>query len=327
MKDRKVLDRRQSDSFYVWASIVVFTIIFLSSFIKALGVLSGTNGQFIKFQFLFNFLIILAALYKNLNEKFYSLIQMHWLFCFVFFLIAPMQQLTLNTWPWGITPSETEIIRANNLVLIWEILIFICQFFTNERLDTQKFKNNAYITSNDVGIGGLVLVLLAFIPTIYLVKSNGVEALLFRGYSNNSLERASSLSILASTLSRGGIVAATAMAFKRVKKNGVVTVEALLITFCFLLTCFPTGMPRFKVGCFYIGLFLSLSGYFDNKKGKFFFYYTFALLIVFPAFNAFRRIYEFGSFDSMIELIVSQFENGYTDGNYEIGRASCRERV
>lgn len=300
--------------------LVSVTMIILLSMLSY-GIIPHTNKQFDFLVYLtfyingaFSILIISTCDYR----KTFSLESFFWIFSFFFFFLSPLIQYETNEFPWDLKPTNTEIILANLLILLW---LLFCWMGINIKIKRNTNYNKKKFTCNIVRINKInyhfVFNIIAILITINTVRSVGMINLLSRGTNMTSANVDSSLTMLIGNCQGAFLVfnsAINLIDFRDKKRNRFSLIISILTL---LLCCFPTGQSRFNAATIYLGLLLVTFG--DKfKRKQFILLFLFSFLIIFPLMNGFRNI-EFTDFSlqSSIESLFKDFSNNFTEGHYD----------
>lgn len=302
--------------------LVIFDIVVLLFVSLAFARLSFQNNNFlILFTYVFNGIIFLVMMNYSIYKYAFSLSFMHWMFLFFFMFFAPFIQYASNNFPWNYTFEESELLRANLIVLIWATCFIIVGFIkkpikgANEKRFSAKRKE---LKINRVSI--YTFFCISALITLILVLKNGISGLLTNRADGGDIFYSgsnSSVGLILDIVGHAFITFATLYLTLAVKKNKKY-LPLTILQYCFLLLCcFPTTMARYKMVCIYLGLFLVI---FESMgRGiKFSYLFIFGFIIVFPLLNCFRTT-EF-SFTAIIRAFKDLSDNfilSYTEGHYD----------
>ena len=289
----------------------VFLVIIFSVVVpEAEGNVSAT----IYVTFLINTLFSLVKIMKS--DRPYSFVNMHWIFFFFFFCFAGLIQSMLGNFPWGLFPEENEIIKANIYLLIWGCAFSIGCYFGNQSEIKKAERTPLTLRKSNT----IFFVFVALYILLYKVATTGVSNLFARGTNTLDLGGAdSSIRLIISHSMNAFLAFFAAFTLLNCKMNGVKrnTLYAVIASSCLILVCFPTGISRYNAAAIYFGLMLLIFS--ERFKGNTFTYlFIAAFMILFPAFDVFRRT----SFTDVnfFEVIINTFKDmaeSYATGHYD----------
>lgn len=250
----------------------------------------------------------------------YSLLKVFFLFSLFFFGIAPLLQFYNNVVIWYYRPlNEWETFRTNSLVIIILILYrFFYDLFRKLKVkESLIVKINAYSINRKIGfIRSLLLILISLISFFLVFQSNNYNILpmIIRGGDilSELLDVGEGNSSPTKWLIINNFVRPIAMMcflYYVISPNKNKFVFTLLLILA-LITCFPTGMPRFAAAAMYIPLMLIVFKY-ARRKHVFSLIFIFGLLVVFPFLDSFRTLSD--NSEIKIGLYFTMFLEGHFD--------------
>lgn len=278
--------------------LVKKTLIISSFLFLFIIILNGLGNNSIKeINILFFFIIsifCINGILREFSKHSFSIIIMHWIFILIFFVIAPVIQISYGYFPLHTYLFEEEITLIQFEIIIWIIFYNIGIYISNNNV---KIENNRIKKNKEISINKFALVLmtiLSIISTIIIIKNTGITALFSRSTSYLSYdgENSQMKSLIIKNFTKVTIVFATIISYiyltKRKKGLSFFIINFVLL----LITCFPTGLSRNAAGIIYLGLFIII--YFNNFKKiknsvKYIMLFLLAFTIIFPAINVFRN--------------------------------------
>lgn len=277
--------------------LVKKTLIISSFLFLFIIILNGLGNNSIKeINILFFFIISIFCINGILREfrnHSFSIIIMHWIFILIFFVIAPVIQISYGYFPLHTYLFEEEITLIQFEIIIWIIFYNIGIYISNNvKIENNKIKKNKEISINKFAL--VLMTVLSIISTIIIIKNTGITALFSRStsYLSYNGENSQMKSLIIKNFTKVTIVFATIISYIYLtrRKKGL---SFFIINFVLLLiTCFPTGLSRNAAGIIYLGLFIIM--YFNNFKKiknslKYIMLFLLAFIIIFPAINVFRN--------------------------------------
>lgn len=258
-------------------------------------------------------------IFSRENEP-YSLFKVFSLFSLFFFGIAPLLQFYNSTIIWYYRPlSEWESFTTNVLVIL--IMFFykiIYDFFREYKTSEAHIRLfNSYTLESKIGFKKSLLLIAISLFSFFLVfQSNNynVFAMFIRGGDLISeiigvveVDDSPTKWLIINNFVRPiSMMCFFYYAISRDKKK--ITFFVLLIIA--LITCFPTGMPRFAAAAMYIPFMLLMFKY-TRRKNVFSLIFIFGLLVVFPFLNVFRTLSD--DTDMKVDLNLDMFLEGHFD--------------
>jgi len=211
------------------------------------------RGEFaIVVSFLLNCSFFLCMLLFSLCRHPYGLCTLFWLFSFFFFGTAPLLQYLLDRFVWNLAPTADEIFTNNLLILLWSVLFLLGSngsiYLGIADKERQEPKRRM------AGGARAFLALCDVMIVLYLLTRVGFFNILLRYSNRNAQIESTALDLLLTHGFRNILYHSAAVAVvhcKRARRMDLLDGIALL---CFLIGCFPTGMPRFMLAAFYGGL-------------------------------------------------------------------------
>lgn len=255
-------------------------------------------------------------LFYELTKRAYSLLIIHWLFCFLFFFCIAFAQYMYGVFPWVALRSDELLLQINFLLLVWTLFVWIGYRITFSR------KRNKHLTVPDTFQvpGWLVAGLTGFtlINAIYRVATVGFSALLARGTASVSygIESSSAGLFVGHTLQAISFFAAIfSFTFYKQKHKGLLWVGITLL--CLLVSYFPTALSRHAAAAIYGGLMLTM--FMPLRKSRVFIALLLAgFLVILPFLNAFRGV-SFAEVDMLeaVQRVFNHLADDWLAGDYD----------
>lgn len=294
-----------------------------------------TTPVIIHVTFLFTGFFSGYAIMKEGNNAPFSCRTLHWIFIFFFFFLSPYLQYIFNEWPLDYAATDSAIIHANLLVILWcicfhcsrNLLIFHsnliyrrndfnnCRTALKERISERERTTGKVVPDSTI----FLLMTIAFCLVVFLIFKIGINKLISSRNTSSTAylsdSRASSSFLTAVFRNMISFNAFFNCHRYRVERNRphLLVISLILL----LLGCFPAAIPRFQAATIYLTVFLLL---FPKWKYNLYFVIAFILMfiIVFPALSAFR----YGNFrnTNIIRLLIRVFQNiqtEYLTANYD----------
>jgi oligosaccharide repeat unit polymerase len=256
--------------------------------VYALSIQNFSNSNTIVIiTFIINGVIILINL-TNKGSFGYSLDDMFWVFSFIFMFIAPLLQYLNNHFPWwGQTLITDEVLILSNIsVMIFNLFYILIRKITLTTTQITKKEKGVIKNINFILSTGYIISVLV---SLYIIQNVGFLNLFSRGTASLNLDQASMLIVSKSLRAFPFVTLIINLLYKNkhgkfYKKHQFITVAIL-----FVLTHFPTGLPRYQIATVYIALFIVV---FKNIKNKYLFkgLIFVGLLALFPLMGMFRSI-------------------------------------
>jgi len=296
-----------------YKSLALTTMLFLIITILCKQVNNGQYRQsdfFILFTFSINITLFVYKLISSIRKHAFSLDMMFWLFNVFFMGVAPLLQYLSDIYMWSLNPTSYDIIRSNILILVWSLFYILGQHIKKEENEQETGKAIYTIRKNAIPI----LLSASIIITYYYLYAIGFKNLLFR--STNIIVGQNQMNMLITTHTFRNIVICTAtLAMIDANKRGKITISLIIALICLLITCFPTGIERYMLAAFYLGLFIN--SFKKTRKGCWFsIVIIIGLVLVFPAINIFRNVLS-SSNTNVLKMISDAIQNTYLEGHYD----------
>lgn len=299
-----------------FAIIVLITIIIIGYFFFAFSEAETiNNNSLLYFFFLINTLIAVIQLIISIKDHPFSFQVVFWLFNAIFFGLAPFIQYVEGWRAWGLITNDNEMLKCNALILIWYICFIIGKNIKARIKIKRSISNHNYdFYINQTGIK--ISISISVCITFFLIWFTGIDRLMLRGVSGNNSFDSSAMSILTYHVFRNFVLytlVITLISYKNNRKNGLML---LIASLCFLICCFPTGLSRYMIGAFYMGLIIHYIGK-EKCKTTFFLLIFAGLVVVFPILNIIRDLTSFYSFSELLAIVPKQLSNTYLSGNFD----------
>lgn len=259
------------------------------------------------------------------NEP-YSLFKVFSLFSLFFFGIAPLLQFYNNTIIWYYRPLNEWESFITNVVIIFILFFYkiLYDFFRRYKVSEKQIKMiKSYSLKSKIGFKGTLLLISISLISFFLVfQSNNynILAMIIRG--GDLVSEALGVADTDSSPTKWLIInnffrPMSMMSFFYYaispQKNKIIFFILMILA---LITCFPTGMPRFAAAAMYIPFMLLMFKY-AQKKNVFSLIFIFGLLVVFPLLNVFRTLSE--NTEIKVGLDFDMFLEGHFDSYQNFG--------
>ena len=236
--------------------------------------------------FLLNGTVWGVLLFCELSKRAYSLLIIHWLFCFLFFFAIAFTQYMHGVFPWVGSLGHDILLQTNFILLAWTAVVWVGY--------KGSFTKNKAEAAASVGLRipqWLVLSLTCFTVsnTVYRVVAIGFSALLARATSvvSYGMESSAAGMFVGHSIQALSFFAAVfSLLAYRQKRRGLLFV--MITMTCLLISYFPTSMARYAAAAIYGGLLLIV---FRSLRSNRLFILSLlgGFLIVLPFLNAFRN--------------------------------------
>lgn len=213
---------------------------------------------------------------------------MHWYFIFIFMFLSPLAQLLAEYSPWNYLLSDSLMIRANWIIILWSAVYSIS--YSNKKRFVIGRNKNSLVHYSFVSLKGstqFLLTGLSFGCLIIMIGLVGPRNLLIRG---SSVLTGSTFSIMFNYLFRSVPAISCGMLIIGRKKG--ISVSRLNVLLLFIITLFlnsPFALSRYWVGVIYIGLALCSLPENALAGRKFDLFVMIGLVILFPLFYLFKN--------------------------------------
>jgi len=298
--------------FSLWLLIALLTIVIFITI--PFGNFQRTDFN-VFVTFAVNGFLWICLLIKEANKYSYSLMMMHWLFCFLFFFVAPIVQFANNFFPWVNALSSDSITKANIYLTFWTFFVIL-----GHSLKIKPYKNKTifYFKRNKkLWYLTLFLTFMSVLIMIYRLKTAGFSNLLSRGTASIHYSDLSSISLILNKVLQAISYFAVIFSFinEKINKRGKIFIIIAFATL--LISYFPSSLSRNAAGVVYFGLLLTMSSYMKKNK-NFLVLFLSLFIIIFPFLNAFRRA-SFYDVDIIMYLknIVNNISNIWMANSYD----------
>ncbi|MBR0526659.1 MAG: hypothetical protein IJJ98_08210 [Prevotella sp.] len=235
------------------------------------------------------------ALFVQPNRS-YSLYKIFHLFVLFFFCIAPAIQYKNQVQLLSTVFEERDYIKASVYILFSLILFNICYFILyyvynrktgNSLIKKKRRKKRVkfYYIDKNAELKMVFISLFVFLLVFYMNRFS-ILSMLFRGgeyVSRVSMGRTYDL-VITQFLRPMVMVVFLSVNLLGLKRKSI----KFLLFLLFVLTDFPTGLPRFSVAAMYLPVIL-WNVPILRKKNMFVLVMIFGILVIFPFLNNFRR--------------------------------------
>ena len=272
------------------------------------------------------------------EKKPYSLFKIFYLFSFLFFGIAPIIQFYSKTTSYNARLlKESEVFVTNCIIiiiLIWHYIFY--KFFhkySSIPFVKESKSDDLVIDKNLSSRQMAVLILISIFSFFSVLYSNNfsILSMFFRGgsFKKESTIDTSSIHLIVEQVFRPLAMICFLYYVNTNTKNNFIYIILLLLA---LVTCFPTGVPRFYAAALYIPLCL-MSFSWIRKKNIFSYLIILGMLFLFPFLDNFRefssdrkfylgldfKMFKTGHFDSFQNFALIINENIITGGRQLLG--------
>lgn len=302
MDKKKVSEKAISDLLFMFL-LFVFTLAIIPWEIRKVSF--GIMASFIA-----NGMLSYIMIVNSTRNRAYSLEAMHWIFYYFFFFFAALIQYMKGVFPWGLYPTDEEIINTNVMIFLWGMC-----FATGSMLSPNKRRNEKYIESYKPDVI-IVCCFIAIVITLFTVKKVGFTNLFAKSTSKLFTDY-SPLEMLRINSFRSFVTFNAAICVQNYKRTGHGCIWLVISFVCVLIYCFPTGISRFNAAAIYIGLLILMIPRLGKEK-MFLYIFIFSFVIIFPFMNAFRNN-SFNDVDIYIAFknVFRNIQDDYTAGDYD----------
>lgn len=255
-------------------------------------------------------------LFYELTKRAYSLLIIHWLFCFLFFFCIAFAQYMHGVFPWVASRPDGLLLETNLLLLVWTVFVlFGYKISFTKKLEPSDSSNETFQipTWLVIGLTGFTIT-----NTLYRIAEIGVHNLLAQATARISYGiESSAMGLLAAHVLQAIAFFAVVLTFisYKQKHKGIVF---LLITFvCLVLSYFPFALSRYAAAAIYGSLLLIMFS--SLHKNRFFILaFIIGFIVIFPFLNAFRNT-AFTDVDisNTIRNIFRHLAEGWLAGDYD----------
>lgn len=313
-------------------SMIVIDFFVILSVIP-LGVFAPTGKSTICIlSFYVNAFVFVVGIVRARRKSAISIELIFWIFMYFFMFFAPLIQYLLNQFPWNGKISETEIVQANAVILLFVLLYLLGQYIAQRAMQKSVWKKEkADFLTSDLQFSHrmatamtLICCLLAFYAMLKaglhgIVASRSDATKVFYSGSNTTIR------LIVESVIPAFMAYATAESAQKVRNKAENPFRFIVLSLCILICFFPTAIPRYKMATIY-GTIAIVTFPQIKKKDRFFWLFVVALFIAFPVFNSFRR-------ELSLDKSSSVFGNGvlstYANADYDAYRmlVSCLRYV
>ena len=254
-------------------------------------------------------------LFSELTKRAYSLIIIHWLFCFLFFFCIAFMQYMHGLFPWIGQRSDALILQTNLILFIWTAFVWMGYKFAIPKKTFSSSIPNVIRIPLWLIVG---LTTFTVINTIYRVTSIGFSSLLSRAtaavsYGGNS----SAVGLLLGNSLRSFAFFAVVFALIYYRQNQKKLIFTVISFTCLLISYSPTATARFSAAATYGGLFIIM---FPSLRKNRVFVLTLltGFLVILPFFNVFRNtsFLDVNMF-SAIQHVLKHLSDDWLAGDYD----------
>ena len=310
---------RLKNNIFCYVTVACLLVMLCVVLLQGGGAIAGCNVAVIGLMLL-NFIIAITCLWREMQQAPFSLAQVHWVFYATFFSIAPASQYLTNIWPWGIAPTDSELIIANIIVLIWGIIFQALRHALNckrpicEHNIGEEVENGTCIKLDDRNSSAVTFVaLIAFVTTVCVT---GIDNLVFRTESAIQFE-STAVGLFMSVFPRGIMVAAAIGMLANFIQSRNYPIKTLFVVSFTIITCLPTALARFNVAAIYLGILIVISNKLRTTKGLYIFLLTGGLIVAYPILDAFKYVNSSDSVETILGAIAKCVSAGYSTPNYD----------
>ena len=211
-------------------------------------------------------------------------------------------------------PTDSELIIANLLIMLWAIVFIVATKYVKEKkTESVDRVNNTVDVKYDKM---LLLAIVSIALTVYKIASIGLLQLLSRDTSVGENPTFSSSSQILNHSINAFVVLCFAFSclLNRKEKHSILL---FVSTVCMLICCFPTGTARYNAATVYFAAIIFLFQKFIKGR-RFTYIFILGLIIVFPMLDAFRRnsFLDADIFGYAAE-VFADYSNYFTEGHYD----------
>lgn len=303
--------------------LIVFSVIIIIFIVILNGIGENSIGFGNAILFFFSSLMCVYGIVKEFDKHSFSLVIMHWIFILIFFVIAPVIQISFGLYPWNTNLSISEISFIQIIIILWSVCFNAGIFLSkNTTKDYSKIEKK-YVKININKIALLFLTILSIISAIIIIRNVGFSSLFSRSTSIISYDGNYSKmkTLIVENFTKVTILFSTVASYICFKKTNKGLIYLLINVIVLLITCFPTGLSRNTAGIIYMGLFVI--AYFTcfykiKSSPKYILLFLLAFIVFFPAINVFRNksLGEINIQDTFVETVDNISEN-YLSGDYD----------
>lgn len=255
-----------------------------------------------------------TLLFYELTKRPYSLLIIHWLFCFLFFFCIAFAQYMYGYFPWIVSRSDELLLQTNLLLLAWTVFVWTGYKLSLNKIDLNLPKISIQIpTWLLISLTGFTVVNMG-----YRVGTVGIGNLLARSTAQVSYGiESSAMGLLAGHVLQALAFFAAVLSFVAYKQKhkGIILVG---ITFmCLFVSYFPTALSRYAAAAIYGGLLLIM---FNSLRKNRVFIVTLLVgfIVILPFLNAFRGT-SFQEIDilSTIQRVFEHLADDWLAGDYD----------
>lgn len=243
-----------------------------------------------------------------------------WIFMYFFMFFAPLIQYLLNKFPWNGKISETEIMQANAIVLLFALFYLLGQYTAKRATlkTARKIETAGFLTSNLQFSEQMAtaLTLICCLLACYAVLKAGLHGIIA---SRNDAAKVfysganTTVRLIVESAIPAFMAYVTAESAQKVCNKAENPFRFIILSLCILICFFPTAIPRYKMATIY-GTIAVVAFPQIKKKDRFFWLFVIALFIAFPVFNTFRRELSLDKFSSVFgNSVLSTYANADYD--------------
>lgn len=282
-------------------------------------------------------IISLVIIFSDKNKP-YSLFKIFYLFSFLFFGIAPIIQFYSKSTIYDARLlKESEVFATNCIINIILILhyFFYKFFYSNSRISANNNSKYEYLVTDKIlSTRQMIVLILMSVFSFFSVLYNNnfsILSMLLRGgsFKEESIINASSIYLIVEQVFRPIAMISFLYYINTKSKNKFMYIILFLLA---ILTCFPTGIPRFYAAALYIPLCL-MSFSWIRKQNVFSYVIIVGMLFLFPFLDNFRefssdrkfymgldfKMFKTGHFDSFQNFALIMNEDIVTGGRQLLG--------
>ncbi|SEN48718.1 oligosaccharide repeat unit polymerase [Mesobacillus persicus] len=273
------------------------------------------NDLILVLMFLLILTFSLVMLLVEVAKKSYSIVMLHWFFCFIFYGVAAFIQYSSNTFLYAFNLETTDLIYITFAVFLWMLFYYI-----GTKIKFSRKINKSKFLSSKVNFNYAFIVfstIMSILITLYVISQTGLNAIFSRSTASSAFQQESlAEQQMLTSLLRNSVLYGLAISilFYKKFKQGLFLVIIQLVA-CLIVNT-PFGLARFNVAVVYIGLILLMFSSF-KKNRLFIFVFFLAFIIVFPLINVFRRYSLFDIPDGVVFQTISDISDNFLTGHYD----------
>lgn len=276
---------------------------------------NGAVSHFSARVYISSVIIQIISIFQIFNKKNhqYSFIKFFFIFSYLFFGIAPLLQFYTKSVFFGATYIGEEFYFYTNLVIIIILILYILLYnFFKKTIKVKNFNTKEFEISDTIPLSKIVKILVMCIICSFIVfnyHNFSILNMILRGgeFTDENEERSTTLYLLIQQFIRPTPIICFLMYHMSKNKNIVVYIT---LFFLGIITCFPTGIPRFYAAAIYIPFLLIIFPKL-RKENVLSILVFLGIFFIFPLLDNFRNFQGFDKIELKYDL--KMFETGHFD--------------